>query len=104
MWNAQGSCSGVELRAKDTTAQLLQGFTESVTVTYSRGGEEWACPVGVRNAKEDYGGRKLSGGMVLFWGSPTLPLIFPLTSPGQSEPHCSYLKASLLLPDPVVAE
>lgn len=68
--NAQGSCSGssdvcymsVELRAKEATAQLLHGCTESVTVTYSRGGEEWECPVGVRNAKEDDGGRKLSGG------------------------------------------
>lgn len=52
----------VELRAKDTTAQLLPGCTESVAVTYSRGGEEWACPVGVRNKKEDSGGRKPNGG------------------------------------------
>lgn len=80
-WSSDVCYVSVELRAKDMTAQLLQGFTESVTVTYSRGGEEWACPVGVRNAKEDYGGRKLSGGMVLFWGSPTLPLIFPRDFP-----------------------
>lgn len=61
-WSGDICYMSVELRTKDMTAQLLHGCTESVTVTYSRGGEEWAYPVGVRNEKEDFGGRKPSEG------------------------------------------
>lgn len=109
MWDAQGSCSGGVMPTtclwnweQRTLWQSLLRLHRVCDLQVAKG---WGG-MGLSNCCEGWEigfWRQGHWGVVLFWGSPRSPAVFPLDFSCMIEPHSSYLEVSLLS-DQVVAE